>query len=466
MFIRKVMSFEGSWESFKNNRKYYDEINACLNACSVDNIANTEVKHDRANDGAISPIKLFKCWENSLREHGWFPARWYLNDESDNRKFYTYLGECKEHVSVKMITHRDLVNRWLFSSTPIAYKNSIISMPIAIVLVSDAEELVFSDNRNRIMSASFEKTAAELEALAPLSQSHPFLILGVSFDDGGIDIHEIPSEKGIADKKIIINRSIEFPPEYHSAGLGILNYFGSVLRNKYPEQNAKVKIEQDGFKVRMIIETKDGDKEIIEKALKEYELVVRGEQPPESLTSDALQVIELKTELRIAHTRFEAQKDLLAHKDKELDDLKALFGHALSTRRELPVNVNVSPIINVSPTLNNSSSLHSNVVDISDLVGDLIDSSQDDASIQMRLMDLNEAVHNLEDINEPEQAKSSTAMAKLKQFVEEGVETGSQINSFFRNLCDGVEKLQSLGEKYNSIAQWCGAPQIPDIFVK
>jgi len=81
-------------------------------------------------------------------------------------------------------------------------------------------------------------------------------------------------------------------------------------------------------------------------------------------------------------------------------------------------------------------------------------------------MDLNEAVHNLEDINEPEQAKSSTAMAKLKQFVEEGVETGSQINSFFRNLCDGVEKLQSLGEKYNSIAQWCGAPQIPDIFVK
>ena len=460
------MSFEGSWESFKNDRRYYDEINACLNACSIDNIIDTEVKYDRVNDETVSPRKLFRCWEKNIREYGWLPARRCLNDESNNRKFYTYLGECKEHVSVKMITHRDLVNRWLFSSTPIAYKNSIISMPIAIVLASDAEELVFGDNRNRIMSASFEKTAAELEALAPLSQSHPFLILGVSFEDGEIDIHEIPSEQGIADKQIIINRSIEFPPEYHSAGLGILNYFGSVLRNKYPEQNAKVKIEQDGFKVRMIIETKDGDKEIIEKALKEYELVVRGEQPPESLTSDALQLIELKTELRIAHTRFEAQKDLLAHKDKELDDLKALFGHSLSTRQELPVNVNVSPIINVSPTLNNSSSLHSNIVDISDLVSDLIDSSRDDASIQMRLMDLNEAVHNLEDIHEPEQAKSSTAMAKLKQFVEEGVATGSQVNSFFSNLCDGVEKLQSLGGKYNSIAQWCGAPQIPDIFVK
>ncbi|NRG06304.1 hypothetical protein HRJ46_23670, partial [Vibrio coralliilyticus] len=62
----------------------------------------------------------------------------------------------------------------------------------------------------------------------------------------------------------VIERSIVFPPEYHQAGLGILNYFGTYINEKYPEQNARVKIEQHGLTVRMIVETESGSREVLE----------------------------------------------------------------------------------------------------------------------------------------------------------------------------------------------------------
>ncbi len=50
----------------------------------------------------------------------------------------------------------------------------------------------------------------------------------------------------------------------------------------------------------MTVETLEGDREIIEKALDEYGRVVTGEITPEQYTDDRLLLIELKSELRTA----------------------------------------------------------------------------------------------------------------------------------------------------------------------
>ncbi|MCP4351776.1 MAG: toll/interleukin-1 receptor domain-containing protein [Desulfobacterales bacterium] len=116
-------------------------------------------------------------------------------------------------------------------------------------------------------------------------------------------------------EKLII-RSIEFPPEYHQAGISILNYFSTVLRKKYPDVKATVQIKQEGLKVTMTIDPVEGDREIIEKALDEYGLVVTGKMPPEEYTDDRLLIVELKSQLRIAQSQVETQRELLELTEK------------------------------------------------------------------------------------------------------------------------------------------------------
>ena len=342
----------------------------------------------------------------------------------------------------------------------------MISIPVAILLTNDADRIVNEDKRKSFMAATFEKTVEELKALSPLSQSHPFLIMGVSFEAGRLEVIELESEPGITEKQVVINRSIEFPPEFHAAGIGILSYFGTVLREKYPDQAAKIKIEQDGSIVRMIIETKDGDKETIEKALQDYERVVTGDASPESLFNDnAMKLMELKTELRIAYTRIEAQKDLLAYKSEEVATLKCLFENTLTKQSSQPVTLNVSPVINVTST-QTTHKIHNQILDISDEIKSLINKCGDCSATELRLLDLNSSLENITTSTTPDEINASVGLTKLKRFIEEATDASSDVSKLFDNISGGVEKLKSLGCKYNAIAEWCGAPQIPSLLIK
>jgi transcriptional regulator with XRE-family HTH domain len=108
-----------------------------------------------------------------------------------------------------------------------------------------------------------------------------------------------------------VERSIEFPSEYWEAGTSILSYFSRILRVKYPSQKIKVRIEQEGLRLRMIIDTPTGEKEEIEKTLEEYGLVVTGKIQPESFLSDPFEAMALKNKLEIADLELRQAKKLL-----------------------------------------------------------------------------------------------------------------------------------------------------------
>lgn len=120
-----------------------------------------------------------------------------------------------------------------------------------------------------------------------------------------------------------IIRSIEFPPEYYQSGITILSYFTTILRHKNLSEQVKVSIEQSGLKVRLIIESPSGQREMIERTLETYALVVLGNRPVEELTTDPYEVMELKNQLRIAHAQLQNQRDMLALKGSEVEDTKA-----------------------------------------------------------------------------------------------------------------------------------------------
>ena len=66
-----------------------------------------------------------------------------------------------------------------------------------------------------------------------------------------------------------ITRSIEFPKGYEQAGLGILSYFGKIVREKYRDINVQVSIKQIEDRITMVIETPEGTRETIEKTLQD-----------------------------------------------------------------------------------------------------------------------------------------------------------------------------------------------------
>jgi len=156
--------------------------------------------------------------------------------------------------------------------------------------------------------------------------------------------------------KDTIIRSIEFPPEYHEAGINILSYFATVLQQKYNNIKSKVKIEQQGLKVRMIIETEEGFRDMIEKTLDNYGLVITGKMKMEEFFNDPVQVIELKQQLRIAQIQIESKKELLDYANKntnslqdQINNLVGIVSQAIKSQ-----SFSIKTNLHVNQTQNNS----------------------------------------------------------------------------------------------------------------
>lgn len=159
-----------------------------------------------------------------------------------------------------------------------------------------------------------------------------------------------------------IIREIEFPPEYKQAGIGIMNYFAEVIKQKYPDIPATVQITQDDLTVRMTIETDDGHRETVEQALNDYGLVVAGQRQPAEFLEDRVAVMRLENKLtmveaelqqeRRAYGLLEGQKEIsdrllrwaeryadrqdqdIEHLQTEVSELRQILGNSLTGAQE------------------------------------------------------------------------------------------------------------------------------------
>ena len=154
----------------------------------------------------------------------------------------------------------------------------------------------------------------------------------------------------------LIERSIEFPPEYKQAGVSILNYFAEIIRKKYPESEATVQIKQDGLKVSMTIDPAEGEREIIEKTLNDYGLVITGNMQPEGLLSDPLDVMALRNKLEIAQLELRQTKQLHQFAEKHHSErIKSLEEDVKWLRNTVGMAIQSQPTINIRQE---SSSIH------------------------------------------------------------------------------------------------------------
>jgi len=124
-------------------------------------------------------------------------------------------------------------------------------------------------------------------------------------------------------------REIRFEPEHQQAGIGILNYFSVILKQRLPDAPATVTIRQHVDRVTLTITGPDGSKEAIERLYEHYGLVVTGEETPESLLSGVVEVLALKQKLEIAH--------LELRQAREIKLLERRYGESSAAASELEI---------------------------------------------------------------------------------------------------------------------------------
>ena len=112
-----------------------------------------------------------------------------------------------------------------------------------------------------------------------------------------------------------ISRSITFSLQYYQAGLSILNYVGTILRQRYPDSPIKVRVEQDQRPnhviVRLLVEAPDEMRATIERDLELYGLVVAEKMTPEELLPDPMDVQALRHKLDLTQTELRTTREHL-----------------------------------------------------------------------------------------------------------------------------------------------------------
>jgi hypothetical protein len=195
---------------------------------------------------------------------------------------------------------------------PYYFTSGIAEVSVLLIPMQETLDL-FNTNGitySQIQNLPTEKVCREqLVKFGPISSKAPAAILFysptepdniVAEDIISLTIESVPS----------IERNIEFAPEYYQAGVGLLSYFGEVLRQKDPNTKAKVRIEQDGNTVRLHIVPPVGEAEIVEKQLEQFALVISEQAAPETLLSNQAHIIQLKSQLEMARLQVQTAQEI------------------------------------------------------------------------------------------------------------------------------------------------------------
>lgn len=444
MPIKTVVSYKNAWKLFLDS--YPEEYQEILQSIStggwkgIEQIINDYqqsnflVKARMISKARLSnlSIKKYKGFIDSLRK-----LSWTENEE------YEFLVISKNNIYIFLPNDLNLnpnVYKWLFNDVEKITINNNLAFPILI-----------TDSKNNLES---------LTSLQSINKNYPFLVLYVtSNDDDELSVIELEETEKLKDS-IILDKFIEFPPEYYQAGLGILNYFSQYLHKNYPDENATVKIEQNGQSIRLVVISEDGNTDVIERALTEYEMIVTGNGNPEDFTEDKELILELKSELRMSQVRIDTQQDIIGYLKNDKNNLSELLEKALKQEKYTTIEINPSFRNNLSVVTNNV------VNEALPLVEQLKYILPDKNDTYAELESLQASLREVIDEKDPEKIKNSKPMEKFRKFIE-GVNKGNDgVSEAIKTSESAIETFMKLAGKYNKIAEWCGMPVVPSAFTK
>ncbi|MFS1466347.1 hypothetical protein BCU33_009765 [Vibrio lentus] len=316
MFVTRVISYLDGWDILKSQKAHaLDDICTVLTQLTPKNLSHPKIKpYSRHTEGVnpITPFSFMHATDYFLKELQWND---YRVRPTEKGGFHLYARNLKDGVSVRaMATDRmQSFPNWLFVEVPKLYESGATQVSVLLIPEEDVKSIL-DPERGLGPTFTLPRCGVLLKDLSPLKMSSPFVVIGFSMQENLFEIevdHIEPDESSVFIDRNVIEKSIEFPPEHYQAGIGILSYFGDVLKAKHPDTKAKIRIEQGDGVVRLHIHTPNGNKEIIEKTLADYTLVVAEKAPPESLFEDKVQIMALENKLEIAKMEVRQTQNML-----------------------------------------------------------------------------------------------------------------------------------------------------------
>lgn len=301
MYVERVLSFNDGWSILtKQKNNEWQEIITVLKSSGGDHL------NDRAQSASIQYAMYSLDFQSSLKEHEWseIPSLNMHLNLTKNRVFATVVG-------VEAITGSNFATEF-YLNAPQRYQADAIDVTVLLIPTSGTitHFIELSGQPSRAFNLPTEEFCqAEMAKFGPLTSKAPIVLASFSpIAPEKIAVEEVTSLKFNTPS---IERTIEFAPEFYQASVGLISYFGEILRQKDPQTKAKVRIEQDGNRVRLHIESPGGDIEIIEKQLEQYALVVSRQAAPETLLANRAHIMQLETQLDITRIQVKQAQDLL-----------------------------------------------------------------------------------------------------------------------------------------------------------
>ena len=160
------------------------------------------------------------------------------------------------------------------------------------------------------------------EVIQQFSADDANVVVGVTIDpemsgnieviiivSGFVDTIDTTSVSNIPYNEIF--KSITFEPEHIQAGTSILLYFGEVLKQKYSNIDAKIRIERNDNSVTLIVESSTGIIEKIEKSLDTHEEIIIGEKSVSNSLSNTIDIERLKMKLEISEVEVKHSQNII-----------------------------------------------------------------------------------------------------------------------------------------------------------
>ncbi len=469
------------------------------------------LKLDESSGG--QRLKLYDNFYEKLREFDW--KNGLLDSLNQNETVLKQYGYRKNGITCQiMLGKGDAVFNWIFQTVVLAFEIEDIELP---VLILPTRQFRYELPDALKFSMCIEQVSMQLPLAEALNHPFPFVLLGVEFQtrpNTSIHIQELDLSSR---QNELLETWIEFPPEYYEAGRGILSYFSNYLHEVYPEEQAKVKIEldPDGMTVRMIVESKNGRKDVIEKALHEYQEIITGKISIEELTDNERLIQGFRDEADILKTRMEMvryrrwlpgpelDRQNLSTKQKKVvkrqnqtNNKKWIVDNQENQKEDQNENVDYlkkqidrlfdiievgmsrATPIQVTAYSHSDSKSHSNsrssatatveqnfslaIGGIRELKNLVPVGSQGAKELEQLELSLQE----IEEESDKKLIKRSPAINKFRRILEKIKSGEGKLAEDVNKAEHGYEIFNDVAQRYNSIADWCGLPQVPKVLLK
>lgn len=438
MFVTTVISYQKAWDTLMaDSESPLADINYALEMFNADNLSKrhvTKIFRGNSDGQPILTASLPLALTYFLSRKKWKT----LPDLDSYQEFKPFGiknlifkgGACVKLISTYKESH---FSNWLIYETPIIYCSGVSK--VCVLLVPERDVSVIVQDKDKLFT--LEKSRELLRKLSPLKSNAPFAILGFSIKKQQFepDIYEIqPSERSLHSNTISVVRSIEFSEAYLNSGIRILSEFCEHLRKLHPNDDVKVKIEQRGLQVNLIVDTFGSDPVKISKALNDYGNEIseaRGScanYPGDGMSKELLRTLQM------------------ALQNRQSQNVHVIANAESSAKSVIKINQNVSGVLGS--------------------INEILDALGMSSKMKSELQEIRSGLSKLENIQEPVEVRTSGSMNRLRRLVEGLNDGNSSIRKALESVESSFELARDLGEKYNKLADWCGMPQIPKFFFK